>query len=86
MLTATSVIQHEPNDYGATSLVEGLFETIGQPIRLKYTPETQVECEHCRRIAFELVGECISILHRHDSQYHRSVIPLYKLGLKRIDQ
>jgi hypothetical protein len=91
LLTATSIIPNVPKSNGATCLAVSLFESaghtdilVGQDGRVIPSGGFPVRCEHCARKAFSIVGDCIVIDHRHDSQHHRSVISLAELGLKRI--
>lgn len=44
-------------------------------------PTSAVRCNHCARTVFEIVGNCIVLTERHDSQYHKTVISLDDLGL-----
>ena len=50
--------------------------------RIVSVPTSEVRCDHCARVAFEVVGQTISIVHRHDNHYHRTVISLEALGLQ----
>jgi hypothetical protein len=86
VLTSSSVIPHPYDDYGPTSLVEGLFSQAGKPIRLMATPTSEIRCDHCARVSFSIVGDCIVSVGRHGSDYHKTVIPLAQLGLKRADE
>lgn len=44
-------------------------------------PTSAVRCNHCARTVFEIVGNCIVLTERHDTQYHKTVISLDDLGL-----
>lgn len=91
MLTATSVVSQAHEKMGATSLVEGLFgevgimsqltENIGHVTRITPTNTSSIECSHCHRTAFSIVGNTIVVVERHDSKYHKTVISLDDLGL-----
>ena len=85
MLTSSSVVQHPYSEFGPTSLVEGLFAHAGHA-RLIATPTSAIRCDECARESFSLVGDCVVVVHRHGTQWHKTVMPLYQLGLKRIDE
>lgn len=87
MLTSASVVsQHPYETFGPTSLVEGLFEHIGHHVKLAATATSSIRCDYCAREVFSIVGDCLVTLDRHGDKYHRTVIPLYQLGLKRMDE
>ena len=49
--------------------------------RIVSVPTSEVRCDHCARVALEVIGNTLSVVHRHDGQYHRSVVSLEALGL-----
>ena len=85
MIPSSSVVPQPPRATGATSHAEGLFQSVGLSVRLYPTATSKVSCDYCERVAFEIIGNCISVVLRHNSQWHRTVIPLEQLGLARID-
>jgi hypothetical protein len=85
MLTSASVVSNAYETFGPTSLVEGLFAHAGHA-RLVATATSEIRCAECARESFSIVGECVVVVHRHGNQYHKTVMPLYQLGLKRADE
>jgi hypothetical protein len=51
-------------------------------VRFVSVPTSEVRCDHCARIAFEVVGNTIVVVTRHDQQYHKTVVSLDALGLQ----
>ena len=68
-----------------TSPVESLFPKVpGYTWKIIPSATSEIRCEHCARIALRLVGDCIVITHRHDSQPHKTVVSISSLGLARV--
>ena len=84
MLTGSSVVAHPYEQFGPTSLVEGLFAHAGHA-RLIATATSHIRCDECAREVFSIVGDCLVLTQRHGQQYHKTVFPLYQLGLQRTD-
>lgn len=81
MLTSASIISPPQKESGAASLAEKLFMSVGYMATIVPSSGSIVKCQHCRRTVLSVVGDCIVITERHDSQPHKSVIPLSDLGL-----
>ena len=90
MLAGASLISQPQPRTGATSLAGILFSyaTITQNPQDYATivppAGSKVLCSHCNRTIYALIGDCIVSLDRHDSQQHKSVVPISALGLMRI--
>ena len=50
--------------------------------RIVSVPTSEVRCDHCARVAFEVVGNTIVVVTRHDNQWHKTVVSLEALGLQ----
>jgi hypothetical protein len=85
MLTSGSIISHDPTPTGPTSLAEFLFP--GSKLNDRVVPSGgfKVRCDYCAQTAFQIIGDAITVTHRHGSQYHRTVVSLEELGLMRIN-
>lgn len=86
MLTAASIVAPPQKESGAASLAEKLFMSVGYMATIIPSTGSTIKCQHCRREVFSVVGECLVITQRHDSQYHKTVIPLSDLGLVHIGE
>ena len=84
MDNSASVVSRPNKTTGPTSLVEGLFGNVGEFVTIIPSPGSQVHCNHCQRVVFSVVGEAISIIHRHDGQWHKTVVALSDLGLEKV--
>ena len=84
MLSA-SIMSPPQMESGGASLAERLFQNVGYMATIIPSAGSSVKCQHCRREVFSVVGECLVITQRHDSQYHKTVVPLSDLGLTRAD-
>ena len=78
---SASIISPPQNTSGGASLAERLFQTVGYMTTIIPSAGSTIKCQHCRREVLAVVGECLVITQRHDSQYHKTVIPLSDLGL-----
>ena len=86
MLSSASIISPpQKESSGAASLAEMLFQSVGYMATIIPSTGSSIKCQHCRREVFSVVGECLVITQRHDSQYHKTVIPLSDLGLIRAE-
>ena len=83
--TGASIVNNPQNSSGATSLAEVLFPGAKLDNRVVPSGGFEVRCEHCARTAFSIVGNCITVTERHGSQWHRTVVSLDELGLKRVE-
>jgi len=84
MLSSASIISPPQKESGAASLAEKLFQTVGYMATIVPSGGSRVECKHCHRKIFSVIGECLVVEERHDKQYHTSVLSLDELGLMRI--
>jgi len=50
--------------------------------RIVSIPTSEVRCNHCARVAFEVVGNTIVVTSRHDNQWHKTTISIEALGLQ----
>ena len=69
---------------GGASLAEDLFQSAGYMTTIVPDGGSRVECKHCHRKIFSVIGDCLVVEERHDKQYHTSVVALKELGLTRI--
>ena len=90
MLSGASIISPPEQETGGTSLAGLLFpRTIVLQDNIDYATivpshGSRILCEHCNRTVLTIKGDCLVITQRHDSQPHKSVIPLSDLGLIRV--
>ena len=85
MLSSASITAPPKKESGGASWAEVLFQSVGYMATIIPSTGSSIKCQHCRREVFSVVGECLVITQRHDSQYHKTVIPLSDLGLIRSD-
>ena len=83
--TGSSIVSNPQNSNGATSLAEVLFPGAEVDNRVEPSGGFEVRCEHCARTAFSIVENVLVVTHRHGTQWHKTVIGLQELGLKRAD-
>ena len=85
MITSSaSIISPPQKTSGAASLAEKLFQSVGYMTTIVPDGGSRVECKHCHRKIFSVIGDCLVVEERHDKQYHTSVVSLGELGLMRI--
>ena len=53
-----------------------------RPHRITSHPTSEIRCDHCARVAFEVVGNCLVVTERHDTQWHKTTISIEQLGLQ----
>jgi len=84
MLTSSSVVQQPEQKHGATSLVGELFNSVGYQTIVPEDGETQyaiapsgvsILCNHCNRTSIVVSKDYLTVIERHGTQYHKSVIP-----------
>ena len=79
---SASITAPPEKETGGASLAEHLFlQSVGYMTTIIPSAGSTIKCQHCRREVLSVVGECLVITQRHDSQYHKTVIPLSDLGL-----
>jgi hypothetical protein len=45
---------------------------------------SKILCEHCTRTAVDLIGDLLSITHRHDGKWHRTIVNLKDFGFEHV--
>lgn len=83
MENSASVISRPSRSTAPTSLVQALFGDVGEFVTIIPSTGSQVRCNHCERVVLSVVGDAITVLHRHDGKPHKTVIALSDLGLVR---
>ena len=70
------------SDYSpSSSVVSQTFDNLH-----RMTPPTGslIECAHCDTPAFQVINDCVVIVHRHHGSYHKTIMPLKELGYVKI--
>lgn len=91
MLTSSSVVQQPELKTGAASLAGELFheagystiilEDDGNGLEKVVPPRGKLAlCSHCNKSSFAIINDCIVVIQRHDSQWHKTIMPLKDLG------
>ena len=90
MFDSASVVSPPKLNTGSTSLTELLFpNTIplyssGDLVTIVPPAGSEILCSHCHRRVATIIGDCLVVTQRHDSQHHKTVVPLSTLGLMRV--
>ena len=88
--TSASTISAPEQKLGAASLAGILFDSVGFDAVLTQMPTefativppsgSKILCSHCNRQSLSILNDCIVVIHRHGSDYHKTVMPLADLG------
>lgn len=84
MIGSASLVPQNNDVATAPSLASVLFGSIGYVATIIPPAGSRVVCQHCERIAFNIIGDCLSITQRHDGQWHKTVISLGDIGLAKV--
>ena len=86
MLTSSSIVPRDNSSTGPTSLAEILFQgTTGYVAKVIPYAGSAVRCNECARTALNVLGDALIVTHRHGNQWHKTIVNIEDLGLKRID-
>ena len=84
MLTSSSIVNQTNESNGATCLAEVLFPGARVDNRVVPSGGFSVRCDYCTHTVLNVIGDAIAINQRHGTKWHRTVVSLAELGLKRI--